>query len=237
MCLEIVFIKNKMMIVQLFERESRKKHFFKCVKYFSKILNNPQLFWRNKCWCKINFKEGNTLYTNNCNPLPFVQLGNLTWYLASNLLFQSEWAMSWIDRRRLWVLPLKWRAFGSSRSCPPICLSSCNTSCKDMPQSKSKLPKCITSADSHRCFLTLLPPALWTLHNERILQPQYPPAEAPASLYVTGSYGPSTMLPQSTSLCCEASSVQPAFLDRQVVYLVKYRKIIIGTPNGEKKNR
>lgn len=36
--------------------------------------------------------------------------------------------MSWIDRRRLWMLPLKWRALGSSRSCPPICLSSCRTS-------------------------------------------------------------------------------------------------------------
>lgn len=57
-----------------------------------------------------------------------VPLGSLTWYLASNLLFHREWAMSWIDRRRLWMLPLKWRALGSSRSCPPICLSSCRTS-------------------------------------------------------------------------------------------------------------
>lgn len=54
----------------------------------------------------------------------------LTWYLASSLLFQREWAMSWMDRRRLWVLPLKCKALGSSKSCPPICRSSWRTSCR-----------------------------------------------------------------------------------------------------------
>lgn len=53
----------------------------------------------------------------------------LTWYLARSLLFQREWAMSWMDRRRLWVLPLKCKALGSSKSCPPICCSSWRTSC------------------------------------------------------------------------------------------------------------
>lgn len=53
----------------------------------------------------------------------------LTWYLASSLLFQREWAMSWMDRRRLWVLPLKCKVLGSSKSCPPICCSSWRTSC------------------------------------------------------------------------------------------------------------
>lgn len=53
----------------------------------------------------------------------------LTWYLASSLLFQREWAMSWMERRRLWVLPLKCKALGSSKSCPPICCSSWRTSC------------------------------------------------------------------------------------------------------------
>lgn len=53
----------------------------------------------------------------------------LTWYLASSLLFQREWAMSWMDKRRLWVLPLKCKVLGSSNSCPPICRSSWRTSC------------------------------------------------------------------------------------------------------------
>lgn len=164
------------------------------IKYFSKILNNLKLFWRKYDWCMINFKEENILCLNNFSPLlgavsePLVQLGNLTWYLASNLLFQREWAISWIERRRLWVLPLKWRAFGSSRSCPPICLSSCRTS-YDMPKAKSGLLNCITSAGcliKRVCFVTRPPDTTPNLCNMwlPLLQPQDPSTETPGRMWL-----------------------------------------------------
>lgn len=51
-----------------------------------------------------------------------------TWYLASSLLFHNVWGTSWMESRRLWVLSLKLRDFGSSNNFPPICFSICKTS-------------------------------------------------------------------------------------------------------------
>ena len=66
--LEFLFIESKTMIVQLPERIEKRAFPPVCLEYFSKILNNPKLFWRSTK-VKITFKEWNIFCLNHSSSL------------------------------------------------------------------------------------------------------------------------------------------------------------------------
>lgn len=166
---------------------------------FFKNLNNPKLFWRNKYWCRINFKEGST--DVRIMSVLFLGAGSalcLTWqpYLIFSQQFALPEGMGDVVNRQAQVVGaafkmkslgffqelsshlslklqnfLRWHAQTTSRLARRTSMTESHLFHR-LAHPRSRFPHCASPTPHLTCNT-------WLPH----LQPWAPPAEAAASLH------------------------------------------------------